>query len=129
MKKIILFSFFVLTSNAAYSVDGFPFPMVHPKGKAGYKFSKCINGATYYRQDLTFDEVCKYGKKCPDKNTGKKFTVYCMEKKLSECFENKAWRTANELVHLPKRIKIGLITQGLSFRSGASPNKTCAYYD
>lgn len=55
--------------------------------------------------------------------------MYCVLPNLSECFENKSWKSANQLVGVPNNVKIGLLTQGLSFKKGIKTGKTCAYYD
>lgn len=59
----------------------------------------------------------------------KKTVMYCTEQNLSECFENKSWKSANQLVGLDSGGKIGLVTQGYSFKSGQKSGQACAYYD
>lgn len=83
--------------------DPISYTIKNNKQKNEYKFSKCIDGATYYRQKLTYDEICKYGTNCPEHDAKVKVLMYCMYPNLSTCFENKAWKTANELVGLQKK--------------------------
>ena len=101
-----------------------------PLPKESYKQHKCVKHSTKHRQKLTHEEICKYSKQgCITAKNIKPQNMYCTENLLSECYVNKSWVTANELVGLPKDIKIGLLTQGLSFKKGAKTGKSCGYYD
>jgi antitoxin component YwqK of YwqJK toxin-antitoxin module len=99
------------------------------KSKQDYQHSKCVNETTKYKQKLTYQETCKYGTTCPEKKMNGKTLMYCTYTNISQCFENKAWKTSNELVGISSKIKIGLLTQGLSFKKGADTGQTCAFYD
>ena len=119
----------MLAFSANSLSDDFSFGSGIKKYKEEYKNSKCIDKATYHREKLAYEEICKYGISCPSVKTKENITMYCMELNLSECFENKSWKTANQLVGIPSHTKIGLLTQGLSFKQSAKTGKTCAYYD
>ena len=97
--------------------------------KDQFSYSKCIDVAATYREKLTYDELCRYGPACPSVKSNKKYESYCIYNNLSECFENKAWKTANQLLEIPSRTKIGLVTQGLSFKNGTRTGQTCGYYN
>ena len=125
---VVLFVSLVFSSASVFG-DQVRFVSKDKKSKEHYKYSKCVEGATYFRQKLSYDEVCKYGSRCPKQDSKTKVRMYCMHKNISECFEKKAWKTENELVGLSSSIDIALLTQGLSYAKEASPNKTCAYYD
>jgi len=99
------------------------------KSKKDYSSSKCIKGTTKHRQNLTYQEVCNYGAKCPEEKYDKKAVMYCLEKNLSQCFENKAWKTGNELVGIPSKIKIGLFSESVSVKNGLKTSEACAFYD
>ena len=99
------------------------------KSKKDYNNSKCFKGTTKHRQKLTYQEVCNYGAKCPEEKYDKQAVMYCLEKNISQCFENKTWKTANELVGILSNIKIGLLSQGVSVKNGLKTGETCAFYD
>lgn len=128
IRKLILFSVLVEISINC-SANESPFGQAGQKAKEDYTHSKCIKNTTNYTEYLTYEEICKYGTSCPEKNQKNKFRMYCMESNLSECFEKKSWKTSNQLVGLPSDIKIGLLTQGMSFKKGAKSGQTCAYYN
>lgn len=128
MKKISFLILFFLFINNSYAVDMI-FKNSQQKPKEEYKYYKCVDTVTNYREKLTYDEICRYGAGCPFENEDGKTIVYCTDQNLSECFENKSWKTPNQLVGVDSRVKIGLVTQGLSFKSGVKAGQTCAYYD
>mgnify|MGYP006939815699 CR=1 FL=1 len=102
------------------------------KAKNEYKSSKCVVGtfaATSLRAKLTVNEVCKYGKKgCPSIKSRKKIDAYCGYETLSECFNNNAWFSIDQILDVSLRKEPGLITYGLSKKS-KNVNKTCAFWD
>ncbi len=99
------------------------------KSKEDFARSKCVDTVVKYKELLSYEEICKYGFSCPKRPFKDKQPMYCVHKNISECFEKKSWQTSNQIVGLPLHIKIGLLTQGLSFKKGANSGKTCAYYN
>jgi len=128
VKKTSITILFFLFINSSYAADTI-FKHAQQKPKEEYKYSKCVDGFTSYREKLTYHEICKYGASCPSEKEGGKIIMYCTEQNLSECFENKSWKSSNQLVGVDSGVKIGLVTQGFSIKSGAKAGQTCAYYD
>ncbi len=105
-------------------------PIWGPKlSKEQFRYSKCIDKATVYRERLTYDELCRYGQACPSVKSHEKYESFCLYRNLSECFEHKAWKTSYQLLGLPSGAKIGLVTQELAFKNGVGTGKTCGYYN
>ena len=128
MKKIIFMVLLLHFNNASYAAESI-FKHSQKKSKDEYKYSKCVDGFTAYREKLSYHEICKYGSSCPSEKAGSKTVMYCTEGNLSECFEKKSWKNANQLVGVNSNVKIGLVTQGHIFKSGTKSGQTCAYYD
>lgn len=125
---LVFLSLFLLACLNASWADGL-FRASPKLSKDHFSYSKCIDVAAKYREKLTYDELCRYSQACPSVKSSKKYESYCIYNNLSECFENKAWKTAHQLLGLPRSIEIGLVTQGLSFKNGARTGQTCGYYD
>ena len=97
--------------------------------KDSFKYSKCNNAPTGLSAQLTYDELCRYGTGCPAVKKQTKYDSYCSRENLSQCFEDKAWQSANEVVGLSPEIKIGLFSQDIAINKGVVSGKSCAYYN
>lgn len=73
---------------------------------------KCLEGKKFISSRIDGDELCKYGKnKCNtsiDKEA--KYTAYCLESKLSECFDSRSWLTGKGMMELDEDVDVKNIT-------------------
>ncbi|MRI32499.1 hypothetical protein EOPP23_05805 [Endozoicomonas sp. OPT23] len=104
-----------------------------PKEKSEYLNTKCINGTKAINSTsakITYNELCLYGEiGCPDSFFKGKIKAYCKHNELSKCFNKKGWMTINQLIGIPDKVKLGLITYGLGKKTSLTYGKTCAYWD
>ena len=128
LKTCLLLMCVLLAYSGALSANVFDFKKRIKKEKLNYKFEQCIDGVTQYREALTYDEICKYGSGCPAEPHAKKKEMFCQSENLSECFEQKQWKTAHELIGVEQQIEINEVTQGFNSKRGAKKGKTCAHY-
>ncbi len=125
-RNYFLATMLLVFANTAWSESPFGGPKL---SKEQFRYSKCIDKATVYRERLTYDELCRYGQACPSVKSYEKYESFCLYRNLSECFEHKAWKTSYQLLGLPSGAKIGLVTQDLAFKNGVGTGKTCGYYN
>lgn len=125
----VLKSLVIFVGSAVIIPTAVGFEKKNGPKKEDFEHSKCVSSSTKYREDLAYHEICRYGVSCPKEKSDKKITMYCSHANLSECFENKGWKNANQLIGLDETIKIGFLTQGLSVKNGAKTNETCAYFN
>lgn len=99
------------------------------KPKEDYKYSKCVDIYIYHQAELSQEEICQYSISCPSKPPKKRANMFCTEENISECFINKSWKSANQLVGIPENQKIGSFSRSMTAKAGEISGKSCAYYD
>jgi|SRR5690554_1250374 len=103
------------------------FKTLHAKDE--YTHSKCIERRAHYSERLSHEEICEYSSACQDAMVGEKVEMYCDQENISQCFESKAWITANELVGLSEAVDVGVVTVTSAYKNGVTSASTCAYYN
>jgi len=96
-----------------------------------YKYISCTQGKAEHSEQLTYQEICDYGKECP--GTKKLQMAYCRESLLSQCFAKKAWLTSNNFFGLPESVVVEKTSthQKATMKNGKLNRLYlhCAYYN
>jgi len=96
-----------------------------------YSEKKCADVDVHYSNYLSRDEICKYRVEgcIAESNDKGKVKMYCLEVDLSKCFENKRWKTINELVGLKSDISVGNVSTKQMYIGGVRSGQVCAHYN